>query len=282
MTKKPKKSPKKVKVVRRKKNTVLMPSPVAPEVQMMVASEFADDDIIERELQGQILPYFIYQYCENKPACKGEELAACKHRKTTGMSVKGVNEVVRRMSKNPKSGSKIRINPQYIKIERDVIYNGEKGVEVSVYAEDLITANSAWGVKFEPYEKVGGRGKYPNTFAVEKALSKAERNAKRKLIPETAATKIIQQLLATPGTVKLLDAPPTEVKTKTVAVPVPSTAEELFDVTMKAIEKTKDLDVLTGIQNRSKDSDKLTQQQKDKIHHAVSVRADQIINPPTV
>lgn len=48
-----------------------------------------------------------------------------------------------------------------------------------------------------------GGGSYANTFALEKAVSKAERNAKRKLIPERVAIEMIKKFVKS-GNVKEL------------------------------------------------------------------------------
>ena len=62
--------------------------------------------------------------------------------------------------------------------------------------------------------KMGKNGKYAHTVATEKALSKAERNAKRKLIAEPMAIKIIQKLMTeNPANGNAL-APPTYVETQ--------------------------------------------------------------------
>ena len=114
-------------------------SPISPSTAIVVASEFADDAIIEAEMMGNVLPYFIYSFQQD-----GKEVV--------GLTVKGVNEVVRRLGKDEKSGSKIHMNPAYM-IKEEVERDGQKGIEISVFAEDLISGNSAWGVKFEPYKK---------------------------------------------------------------------------------------------------------------------------------
>lgn len=201
MSKKQKKQKRKVrKTVVQKAKTLLIQSPADPKLQIVVASEMQDDAMIEAELMGSVLPYFIYKFTND-----GQDV--------TGLTVKGVSEMVRRLNRNTRSGYKIRINPAYLRVERDVEYNGEKGVEVWVFAEDLVTGNSGWGSKFEPYTKnKRGGGTYKNTFALEKALSKAERNAKKKLIPEQVAVKMIEQLIKqSPETVKYVEAPKNEV-----------------------------------------------------------------------
>lgn len=259
---KTKKAAKRKSAPRKKAGTVIVTSPVAPDVRIAIASELSDDKMIEAEMMGDVLPHFIYQFEQ-------------EGKKVSGLSVKGVHEVVRRLNRNPKSGYKIHINPQYQKVERDVEYNGEKGVEVSVFAEDLLTGNSAWGIKFEPYFKTGRRGKYANTFALEKALAKAERNAKRKLIPETVAVKMIEVMIGeNKNNVVQIEAPKHVQVTVKPNVPQASTAEELEKVVMGAIASAKTLDAVVDIDERAQKSDKLTQEMKERIHAEALKRAD--------
>jgi len=182
------------KVVEPKEEMVLMTSPVDRSQQFIVASELEDDKLIEAEITGQAMKHYVYTFTQDgKPV--------------SGLSVAGVNETVRLLARNPKSGSKIRIVPTSLIISRDVVYNGEKGVEVSVYAENLISGEGAFGIKFEPYQKKSRNGSYNNSFVIEKALSKAERNAKRKLIPEKSAIEMIKKFTTQQANVRQL-APP--------------------------------------------------------------------------
>lgn len=249
-----------------KPTEIVMTSPVEPSAQFVVASELADDEMIENELMGEVLPYYIYQFQQDgKPV--------------TGMTVKGVNEVVRRLNKQKDSGAKIRISPEHMRIERDVEYDGVKGVEVSVYAENLIDGNSAWGIKFEPYKKKGRNGEYTNTFAVEKAISKAERNAKRKLIPETAAMKIIEKLIGEqPDGVKHLDAPPPQSETRQVQKPKPSTPEELKKVIIDAMHQINDPNKIIEFNERAQNDKRLNDEMKKEINSVANGRVDSLTN----
>lgn len=268
----PKKTPKK-KVVEKKKapakkvqrrkiaGTMIVSSPVSPDVRISIASEMADDKMIEAEMMGDILPHFIYQFTN-------------EGKTVSGLSVKGVGEVVRRLNRDPKSGYKIHIKPEFLKVERDVVYGGEKGVEVSVFAEDLLTGNSGWGIKFEPYFKIGKRGKYANTFAVEKALSKAERNAKRKLIPETVAVKMIEKMLKGGEVAVQIEAPKYIQTTVKPPMPVASTPEELAEVIKSALSVAKTIEMVIDLDTRAQKSDKLTAEQKKVVHEEAMRRAD--------
>lgn len=208
---KPKKTPKKKttkakkkvvkKAAKKRAATKIVISPVT-NASFVVASEIADDAIIEKELLGNVLPYFVYEYKDRD----GEIVR--------GLTFKGVSEVVRRLNSDKKSGYKIRLNPDQCKIERDIEQNEMKGVAVTVFAENLIDANSAWGSKFEAYEKEDRYGKkYTVGFPLEKALSKAERNAKRKLIPQKVVILMIEKFIKeNPETVQQLETPPADGK----------------------------------------------------------------------
>lgn len=192
-TKKPRAAAKKATQKKVGHDLMLVHNPVKPEQEFFIASELADDDMIEQEITGQVAESYVYSYVQDgKPV--------------TGLSVTGVNETARKLTRNPKSGYKIRIVPESVKIERDVEMGKEKGVMVTLFAENMITGETGVGVKFEPYIKTGRKGAYNNTFAVEKAVSKAERNAKRKLIPEKAAIEMIKMFIKQ-GSFKQIEPP---------------------------------------------------------------------------
>lgn len=263
----------------KKPTEIVITSPVNPSAQIVVASELADDSLIEKELMGEVLPYYIYQFCENKPACQPDVLRAgkCPHRKTTGISVKGVNETVRRLNRDKKSGYNIRISPDHIKIEREVEEDGIKGVAVTVYAENLIDGNSAWGTKFEPYKKVGRNGTYANTFAVEKALSKAERNAKRKLIPETVVVKMIEKLMTTdPNAVQFLPPANNAPALAAPVAPKPSSPAEIQQLIRDRINASKTKATVMEIDRKVQESDNFSKTFKKEIRDLASTKIDKL------
>jgi len=161
---------------------IVVHSPINPGQEFVVASEFADDEAIEAELMGKAMDSFVYSFPQ-------------EGKTVTGLTVSGVNEMSRLLTKKKDSGIKIRIVPDSIRIERDVEMEGIKGVSVTLIAENMLTGETGIGAKFEPYSKTGKKGKYANTFALEKAVSKAERNAKRKLIPEKVAIEMIKKFV---------------------------------------------------------------------------------------
>lgn len=249
--------------------TLIVRSPIDPSMQFAVASEMADDSLIEKELMGEVLPFYVYEF-QNE----GKTVA--------GLTVKGVNEVTRRLNRKKDAGYKIRISPDHLKVERDVVYDGQKGVEVSVYAENLIDASGAWGVKFESYRKAKKDGSsYSNTFATEKALSKAERNAKRKLIPEAMATKMIQMMIKEGGGqhVQRLEAPAVKYEARVVvAQPKPSTTDELKNTIISAIAKAKSVSTLMSIDEKTLASKNLDSAFKAQVSSACKAKASQIEN----
>lgn len=259
--KKIKKAKKKV-AIKKKNGLISITSPIGENVKVMVASELADDEMIENEMMGEILPFFVYKFTQD-----GKDVV--------GLTVKGVNEVVRRINRNPKSGSKIHINPKFL-MKEEVEREGEKGIEVSVFAEDLVSGNSAWGIKFEPYFKTGRNGKYKNTFAVEKALSKAERNARRKLISETLAVKMIEKLLKEPNTVKQIEAPAFQVVEVKPIVAKASTPEELVGIIMQGIKNKKSITEVIDFDEKAQKDPRLTKNLREAIHKSAVNRVSEL------
>lgn len=264
----PKKTkPKKARKPKKDTGLITIESPVQPGAKLVIASELADDSIIEGEIMGQVLPHFVYEFQQ-----EGKTVA--------GLSVKGVNEVVRQLNRNPKSGTKIRIRPEFQRVERDVEYNGEKGVEVWVFAENLVNGESGWGVKFESYMKQSKRGAYKNTFALEKALAKAERNAKRKLIPEVMATKMIQKLIAKDNgagqNVQQISAPSYETVTTPRVPPVQTTKEESESNILEWVNKTNDGARLIAGLDTLMASKAYSQDFKDKVSALISAKVDRL------
>ncbi len=191
---KTKKTTKKVaKKVVAKKGLVIVHSPVNPTQEFIVASELADDQAIENELLGKAMEHYVYSFSQ-------------KGKMVTGLTVAGVNEMSRQLTRKNNSGIKIRVIPESVKIEHNAEMEDKKGVSVFLIAENMLTGETAIGAKFEPYKKTGRNGLYENTFSLEKAVSKAERNAKRKLIPEKVAVEMIKKFVAV-GKVQEIQAP---------------------------------------------------------------------------
>ena len=129
--------------------------------------------------------------------------------------------------------------------KEEVEREGQKGIEVTIWVDDMISGQSYPGVKFEAYKKYSKKKKmwYPNTFAVEKATSKAVRNAFRRHFPEHLVQKVIQKLAKNKNNVlQLQSAPEIEAAelTETRVVELkPSTNMTKFDIARDGIMKLK-------------------------------------------
>lgn len=129
-----------------------------------------DEDQILAELKGASLDRMIYQFGN-----------------VTGLSVAGVRESVRQLNKYGQA--RIRV------AEREpIVIETDDYIEVRVYAEDPLNGGGNWGIKRqEKFATARNGNKTPDVFALEKALSKAQRNALRALIPEAFVAQMIKE-----------------------------------------------------------------------------------------
>ena len=150
------------------------------ETEPFTIMEKADEEQVLAELEGNFLEEFVYEFVQNG-------------KKVTGLSLAGVRETVRHMNKNKMA--KICISDKEPKIKET-----EEWIEVWVYAKDEINGTGAWGVKRQQKKYVSGK---LNEFALEQALSKAQRNAQRPLIPENYVKSMIRKFIEMGKTRKL-------------------------------------------------------------------------------
>lgn len=168
------------------------------EVDVFRAFDRADELIILDELAGRgsaMLEVMVYSFGEGR-------------NQVTDLSVSGVNEAVRVL--NGRMGHRIKISDRP-PIVSEVREEDEDWYRVMVYAEDEADGSGAWGTAVEPKHieiKKGPRAgqKLWDKFALTKALNKAERNAKKKLIPEEYRQQIIARYLQDESRVKRLAA----------------------------------------------------------------------------
>ena len=175
------------KKIEKPKTTEVLPPETMTPFQVM---ERADEDLILAELQGAALEVFVYSF-EDK-----------NKRIVTGLSLPGVRETVRVMNARGAARIKISDRPPQIS-ESDTHY------EVLVYAVDEQNGGGSWGIKRQAKRFPGGM---INEFALEQALSKAQRNALRALIPETWVNVMIQDFLRSGKGKKLEEEKKAEVK----------------------------------------------------------------------
>jgi len=131
--------------------------------------ERRDEKQIIQELQGEMLEEFVYSFPSGGKV-------------VTGLSWAGVKEAVRRM------GS---IKVTHLEIEDD-----EDSWIAKAKARDTVNDVEMWGVAQQrKIMKYKDGTELKDMFALQKCVSKAQRNALRTLIPEKMIAKMIQWFL---------------------------------------------------------------------------------------
>jgi hypothetical protein len=134
--------------------------------------ERMDEQQVLDEIKGRAIESLVYEIRQ------GGQIV-------TGLSLAGVSEVVRTMNANGKSRLGIS--------DREPIVTETEGYfEVKAFAQDTQNGGGYWGIKRQPktIQKRDGSNQ-ADTFALEKAMAKAQRNALRRLIPEYFAKEMI-------------------------------------------------------------------------------------------
>lgn len=132
--------------------------------------DLEDERQIMEELQGRALDVMLYSF-------------EIDGKRQTGFSWKGAREAVRTL--NYRGLTSIRLKPEIQpRVEEFMDEDGDEAYRVTVYAEDQRTGGGQWGIATAKKRMPRRRGDAkPDTFAVHKALSKAQRNAYEGLIP---------------------------------------------------------------------------------------------------
>ena len=146
----------KKKKLKKKKDSVdskmvKITSPINPDVIIPVLSEKADDSIIESDIIGKAVDYYVYEF-------------PLEGKVVRGLTVKGVTEVVRYINTNTKkTHMRLLLDKNSLK-KQDCEEDGQKGVEVTIWVDDMISGQSYPGSKFEAYKKYSKKNKqwYPN------------------------------------------------------------------------------------------------------------------------
>jgi hypothetical protein len=210
------------------RSLIKVTSPVKKDAAFFVASELTDDKLIGQELLGQTTKTLVYQY-------QNEDGDIVR-----GLSVVGVREAVRVINRDRGSGHIIQISDKPPIIERDITMYGAEGVEVQIYAVDVEGGGGSWGIKFEPWQRHTGDGKGStsyNRFALETALSKAQRNAMFSLLPADLVEKLIEKFAKSKDAVMEIKAPATDTR---AVKPKETSDDKFYASTVDRIGKVKD------------------------------------------
>jgi len=119
-----------------------------------------DEKQIEAEIAGETVKEYFYQFKQG-------------NRTVTGLSIKGVNELIRRIGN--------------VHVSEPKVTEKKDSYEVKVLVKDVLNNIETWGIAEQSKKAIYGPGEDP--FALQKAYSKARRNALRQLIPESLVSK---------------------------------------------------------------------------------------------
>lgn len=143
------------------------------------AMDKRDDELIVSFLEGQYSDEYVYEY-EDK-----------KHNIIRGLSIIGINEACR------------EYEGIQCPIEKLRVVDTETNVTMTIEAVDVKTKSSALGACVQDKKPYGYS--FPDPFYYQKCLSKAQRNAKRQVLPQELIKKWID--LKKGGTKKVLSTP---------------------------------------------------------------------------
>lgn len=149
-----------------------MDTEIVKKEDVMVTFDKLDESQALAELKGASLQEYVYSFKDKGVA-------------VTGLSLVGVRETVREMNKRGFSRTGIADTAPIINETDDYI-------EVQTYAKDELNGGGYWGIKRQPKKFSTGT---LNRFCMEQALSKAQRNAMRGLIPEPFVKEMIATYL---------------------------------------------------------------------------------------
>jgi len=134
--------------------------------------ETRDEQQIIDDMRGRVINEYVYDFTTKDG----------KH--VTGLSYAGVKELSSNM------GSIHTDEPMILQWDN----NGTNGIMAKVRAIDVRKNNARWGTAFQSWKMRLKNGMLvDDIFAVTKAISKAERNAIRKIIPEKIILEMIKE-----------------------------------------------------------------------------------------
>ena len=152
------------------------------EQEVYVLTEKRDEEQIVADLEGRFVEEFVYEFCRRHkwpdrvrpPECTCKDLVV-------GISWFGVQEASRAYG---------RIQ---VPIEKAKSRDTGDEIEFMIEAVDTQTNSSRIGISSQPKMMTTRQGTMRDAFATQKALSKAQRNAIKQLLPQTMLKEWIQR-----------------------------------------------------------------------------------------
>jgi len=154
-----------VHIPQKEETTSIVPASEAESFQLM---ERRDEEQIVAALEGKYLDEFVYSFQQGGKTVEG-------------LSWVGIQEAAR-------AYGGIQCSIEKMKIEET-----EKEIVVMLEAVDTQTNSSAIGVSSQAKMMKTSRGIMEDTFARQKAVAKAQRNAKRQLLPQALLRQWIEK-----------------------------------------------------------------------------------------
>ncbi len=149
---------------------------VVKKEDVMATYDKLDEEQAIAELKGAYLQEYVYSFMDKGVVVKG-------------LSLVGVRETAREMNKRGLA----RIG---IAEKEPIVKESDDYIEVWTYAKDEMNGGGYWGIKRQSKKIIHKNGsRSANRFAMEQALSKAQRNAMRGLIPEPFVKQMIDEYI---------------------------------------------------------------------------------------
>jgi len=185
------------------------------EARPFLLMDAEDEKQIIAEMRGEIIKQYVYSYRD-------------KGRLVEGLSLAGINAVSIHMAE---VGNPMRVLEQNITEDAEFIKAVIKVGRYSVKNDGTeVGLDSAYGAKRQAKFYASGKA---NPFAFEQAISKAERNARKKLIPEKVIVELMKQYKKE-GKVK-------EIKATDADFEVQKDNSDIADITPEQIDEIKKL-----------------------------------------
>ena len=155
---------------------------IQDERDIYTVMEMRDEEQIVATLQGRVSEEFLYEFCRRHKWQNGVRPPECACKDlVVGISWFGIQEASRVYGgiQVPVEKAKARETPDE--------------VEFMVEAIDSQTNSSRIGISSQPKNMTTRQGVFRDAFATQKALSKAQRNAIKQLLPQTMLKEWIQK-----------------------------------------------------------------------------------------